>query len=73
MEGLLCWGGVEEEVFDHKMSNIRDARVESALQASCATALLGLVGDGQIVGLLIYQVFKASRLQIDFVLIQKPL
>lgn len=51
----------------------RNARVESALQASRATALLGLVGDGQSVGLLLlYQVFKKSRLtQIDSVLIPK--
>lgn len=45
--------------------------MESALQASCATALLGLDGDGQSVGLLLCQVFKKSRIQIDSVLIQK--
>lgn len=40
----------------------------------CATSLLGLVGDGQSVGFLLYQVFKKSRLiQIDSVLIQKTL
>lgn len=68
---LGCLPGVGRGCLTPQQRNLRNAHVEFPLQASCATALLGLRGEGQSVGLLLYQVFK--KIQIDLVLIQKHL